>query len=339
MSACLREQATPRRLLLLGTGTVGQAVLARFQRIAPVSVQLHGVANSRGAWTAPTSGAGRAPDTDVDQLLATLHVGDVVIDATASDAVAAQHAQWLSRGWSVVTANKRGNGGPLARWQAIDAAARRSGAHYGDAATVGAGLPLLSSLRALRGGGDRIAAVAGVLSGTLAWLFDGYDGTTPFSQRIAAAVTHGYAEPDPRSDLSGEDVRRKLLILARAAGWALTPEQVRVESLLTPEWQADADDIASLDASMAQRVRDAACAGRVLRYVARCDVDGARISLVACLPSEVLAQGQGCENRVIVHSCRYDTQPLLIAGPGAGAEVTAAALLDDVLRACSARAA
>ena len=126
----------------------------------------------------------------------------------------------IDNGKHVVTANKLGNGGDLARAQAIAEAGAVGSACYGDAATVGAGLPVLRTIRQLVAGGDRIHAIEGVLSGSLAWLFGRYDDGRPFSDLVREARALGFTEPDPRIDLSGDDVRRKLLILARAAGVA-----------------------------------------------------------------------------------------------------------------------
>jgi homoserine dehydrogenase len=340
------------RLALLGTGTVGSAFVARYLRLlddGKVLPRLHMLANSRGqqpctgdaatalhaATTTPRHGAFDAPD------LSSLAAGDVVVDATASDAIAAQHAQWLARGLHVVTANKRGNGGDLAPAQAI---ARLDGhtARYGDSATVGAGLPLLQSIRALVAGGDRIHAVEGLLSGSMGWLFDRYDGMRQFSGIEREARAAGYTEPDPRLDLGGEDVMRKLLILARAAGIPLQARDVEIESLL-PASLADAapDEVdarlASLDAPLRERYQQAWRDGARLRFVgsfARDAGGGCRASVgLRALPAaHPLCGGSGTDNRVAIRSCRYFDQPLVIQGPGAGAEVTAAALLDDVLR-------
>jgi len=236
-----------------------------------------------------------------------------------------------------VTANKLGRGAQLARAQAIAESCADSGARYGDSATVGAGLPLLSSLRALVAGGDHIHAIEGVLSGSLAWLFHRYDGRSPFSLAVREALDAGYTEPDPRVDLSGEDVRRKLLILARSSGLALDAAQVQVESLV-PAALADVplDEalaaLEQLDAPLQARWQQAHAQGRVLRFVGRVDVVGAQVGLRELPADHPLAQGAGTDNRVAIHSDRYRQQPLLIQGPGAGAEVTAAALLDDVLR-------
>jgi homoserine dehydrogenase len=265
----------------------------------------------------------------------------IVIDATASETVAERHAHWLTQGIHVVTACKLGAGTALARWQAIRAGGERGSTCYGDSATVGAGLPLLRSLRDLQDGGDRILAIAGVLSGSLAWLFRRYDGMRPFSALVRQARDAGYTEPDPRDDLSGEDVRRKLLILARAAGLPLAPEDVVVESLVPPALarlschEVDTG-LDSLDASLRARYAAAWKQGGRLGFVARLETRGARlqarVGLEMLRADDPLTGGVGTDNRVAIWSDRYAQQPLVIQGPGAGAEVTAAALLDDALR-------
>ena len=334
-----------RRIALLGVGTVGRALLSRLDALGDPRFSLCLVANSRQRRFELTGlppgdiavrlQAGESHDGS-GALPAGLIAGDIVVDATASADLAAWHPRWLRQGLHVVSANKLGLGGPLLRQHEIRALAV-DGRHYGDAATVGAGLPLLRTLRELRAGGDRIGAIVGVLSGTLAWLFDGYDGSEPFSRRVLAAVAQGYAEPDPRVDLSGEDVRRKLLILARTAGYPLEDVEVRVDSLLTPALDACGPDdlaaaLASLDGPLAERAARTARAGKVLRYVARFDAGGARIGLEALAPDDPIAVGRGCDNRVAIWSTRYRDRPLQIQGPGAGADITAAALLDDLLR-------
>lgn len=350
MSAVLTlAPATARRLALLGTGTVGTAFVQRYQ-----SLLARGVALPQFSWLANSRTAracGHAPEQELQ--LANLAVrtapalqpwadtdglqrGDVVVDATASDEVANRHEQWLARGVHVVTANKLGQGAQLARAQAIADSRQGSDAQYGDSATVGAGLPLLSSLRALVAGGDRIHRVEGVLSGSLAWLFHHYDGQRAFSDWVREAARAGYTEPDPRVDLSGEDVRRKLLILARASGIALCAGQVRVASLVPDALAALPADAAlgalsQLDAPLLQYWHQAQTQGGCLRFVGGFDHDGASVGLRILPLDHPLAGGAQTDNRVAIHSDRYQQQPLLIQGPGAGAGVTAAALLDDVL--------
>ena len=364
------------RVALLGTGTVGRAVLARLALWSGTALgerlQLVHVANSRVA-IADTHGVcprqagivlGATPVSDanlqvaamakahrfvpepssLDAIEAALGVAGkrIVIDATASEAVAQHHAHWLAQGIHVVTACKLGQGTSLRRWREIRAACGEGEARYGDSATVGAGLPLLRSLRELQDGGDRIHAIAGVLSGSLAWLFNHYDGMRPFSALVRQARDAGYTEPDPRDDLSGEDVRRKIVILARAAGVELEPHDVEVASLVPPELailSKDAVDAAlpALDVALRERFAAAYKNGEKLRFLARLERNAhgeatARVGLESLPGDHPLAGGAGTDNKVAIWSDRYNTQPLVIQGPGAGAEVTAAGLLDDALR-------
>lgn len=343
--------ASPAKIALLGTGTVGSAVLARLQRWqnGPLAARLRLVyaANTRQALSQPEGAMGDV----LAQLQAVAHGGvlqdvehaltgpgvRIVVDATASAQVADRHPHWLAQGIHVVTACKLGQGTSLTRWQAIQQARQVGGTHYGDSATVGAGLPLLRSIRALQAGGDSIHAIEGVLSGSLAWLFNHYDGLRPFSGFVREARDAGYTEPDPREDLSGEDVRRKLLILARASGFALESDAVQVQSLVPAalaELPREALDAAlpELDQPLRERYAEAWKRGEKLRFIARLQADAQASVGLAALPGDhALVGGGGTDNRVAIWSDRYPNQPLVIQGPGAGAEVTAAALLDDAL--------
>lgn len=328
---------TSARVALLGTGSVGTAFVQRLQQFAddrsPLRPTLVHVANSRVSVSDP---AGLDPATvgdsvrtsprrsqlsDVDAVLHGLRGAPrVVVDATASADVALRHPYWLEAGVHVVTACKIATGGPLSQAWRVAGAAQRGGTSYGDSATVGAGLPVLRTIRELRRGGDAILSVCGVLSGSLAWLLDRYDGRRPIGALVDEARALGLTEPDPRIDLSGEDVRRKLLIITRAAGVSLEPADVQVAPL--------PDD----DRELRVRLDEARAAGRRLRYVARWDESGARVGLESLPVDDALAAGRGRDNRVAIYSSRYRESPLVLQGPGAGAGVTAAALLDDVLR-------
>ncbi len=346
-----RLAVEPARVALLGTGTVGSAVWSRLaawnglplgERVSLVHVANSRVAiSNRDGIPADTGelvmrNAPLASSLDaVERALGPVGTR-ILIDATASDEVAHWHAEWLSRGVHVVTACKLGQGTSLQRWHAIQSAKRAGTSYYGDSATVGAGLPLLRSLRELQAGGDRIHAIAGVLSGSLAWLCNHYDGLRPFSGFVRQARDAGYTEPDPREDLSGEDVRRKLLILARAGGHPLQVDAVQVDSLV-PDALAklaheDVDAaLPQLDALLRQRYAKAYKNGEKLRFIARLQHGLATIGLESLPTDHPLAGGAGTDNKVAIWSDRYREQPLVIQGPGAGAEVTAAALLDDAL--------
>lgn len=341
------------RVALLGTGTVGKAVLKRLGSWAGTergdALALVHAGNSRGALRGDplcataahaqlVTGTGWQADAG---LAALAGVSDalsgpghrIVIDATASEDVAEHHARWLAQGIHVVTACKLGLGTSLERWRTINEAAVSGNTRYGDSATVGAGLPLLRNIRDLQAGGDKIHAIAGVLSGSLAWLFNQYDGQQSFSQLVQQAKEAGYTEPDPRDDLSGEDVRRKIVILARAAGVPLASDDVEVESMLVgvPDEGGDAA-LQALDTPLDERHRAASATGAQLRFVARLQDGRATVRLESLDATHPLAGGSGTDNLVAIWSDRYCDQPLLIQGPGAGAEVTAAALLDDALR-------
>lgn len=338
------------RVALLGTGTVGRALLDRLNalNVSLPHFELVYLSNSRVAVSRPSGLAAHeacnalgvdgqvAQLADVARVLQGSRPG-LIIDATASADVSALHPHWLRRGLHVVTACKLAQGGSLARWRAVQQACAESGARYGDSATVGAGLPLLRTLRALRASGDHILALAGVLSGSLAWLFNGFDGSVPFSHRVLEAHRTGYTEPDPRDDLSGADVRRKLLILARAAGFELDEGDVEIqtlvpESLRTSPREALADALTALDAPLQRRFDEAHGNGAVLRHIARLHADGTASVAVEALPNDdPLAQGGGTDNRIAIWTDRYRERPLVIQGPGAGAEITAAALIEDAL--------
>ena len=342
------------RVALLGSGTVGLAVLRRLAewRGTPLgdSLRLVFAANTR---LALSDGDGLDPETCAALLPGApartprSHRGDairalggdgvrILIDATADADTAASHAACLSGGIHVATACKLAAGTSLDQWKAIRDACSERGAGFGDRATVGAGLPLLRSIRELRAGGDRIHAIAGVMSGSLAWLFHNYDGSRPFSELVRQARDRGFTEPDPREDLSGEDVRRKILILARAAGFEIDSHQVEVQSLVPPglanasPGEVDAR-LTLLDSALEAQLAEAQFLGCSLRFVARLEGGRAAVRLEKLCPGDPLHGGGGTDNRVAIWSDRYLAQPLVIQGPGAGAEVTAAALLDDVL--------
>lgn len=356
MSAVLAEAGRPRvaaqrdiAVVLLGTGQVGGAFLQLLRTPAAANLRLVAAANSRHQQTRPDALAERrlrerlnlAGDTrDDPALLDVLNASDastrVIVDATASHELAARHPEWLASGCHVITANKALSGGGLVGWRRLQAA-QAQGVTYGDSATVGAGLPVLSTVRRLRACGDRLTCIEGVFSGSLSYLFNHYDGRQPFSTLLREACALGYTEPDPRADLSGEDVARKLLIVARAAGFVLDRDGLPVESLVPEALRTLTRDqfverLDELDAVVATRHLVAAARGNVLRYLACFDAaGGARVGLAEVPRDHPAAHLLGADNLFAFTTARYANRPLVIQGAGAGPEVTAQALLGDIL--------
>jgi aspartokinase/homoserine dehydrogenase 1 len=262
----------------------------------------------------------------------------VIIDCTADDAVAAMYADWLARGIHVITPNKKAFSGDQQYYENLRVAADKGGAHYLYETTVGAALPIIKTIRDLVDTGDRIHSIKGILSGTLAYLFNVYDGSKPFSQLVAEAREAGFTEPDPRDDLSGMDVARKLTILARELGQQIEIGDFPVENLIPENLRALPVDeflseLARYDDDMLKRYRSAMEAGKRLRYIATLDDEGnANVGLQEVPEDDAFAHMQLTDNLVQFSTDRYSKNPLVIQGPGAGPEVTAGGVFGDLLK-------
>jgi aspartokinase/homoserine dehydrogenase 1 len=267
----------------------------------------------------------------------------VLVDCTADTYVACHYYDWLKKGIHVITPNKKANSGPLDRYLKLRTLQRASYTHYFYEATVGAGLPIISTLRGLLETGDKILRIEGIFSGTLSYIFNNFEGTRTFSNVVAEAKEAGYTEPDPRDDLSGTDVARKVIILARESGLRLELSDIPVKSLVPEALRScsSADEfmqkLPSFDQDWDRQRDEAEAAGEVLRYVGVVDVANrkGRVELQRYKRDHPFAQLSGSDNIIAFTTSRYKEQPLIVRGPGAGAEVTAGGVFCDILRLAS----
>ncbi|KAL9173563.1 hypothetical protein ABFS82_03G123400 [Erythranthe guttata] len=267
----------------------------------------------------------------------------VIVDCTADSFVASHYYDWLRRGIHVITPNKKANSGPLEQYLKLRTLQRQSYTHYFYEATVGAGLPIISTLQGLLETGDKIMRIEGIFSGTLSYIFNNFVGERTFSDVVKEAKDAGYTEPDPRDDLSGSDVARKVIILARECGLKLELSDIPVKSLVPDQLKdsISADEfmqqLPQYDQDWSNQRQEAEAAGEVLRYVGVVDVVNGKgtVELRRYKKDHPFAQLCGSDNIIAFSTQRYEKQPLIVRGPGAGAEVTAGGIFSDVLRLAS----
>lgn len=346
---------------LIGPGLVGAAFIEqlgsqmdRLKAEFNLDLRLRGILSSRrmllgeprldcGTWRQALD-EGLAPDFErLEEHIHADHLPHaVLIDCTASEDVARQYPRWLAAGIHVVTPNKRAGSGPMSLVTRVHEARREGGAHYLYEATVGAGLPVIQTLRDLCETGDEVRRVEGILSGTLSYLFNVWDGGQPFSSVLLDARHQGFTEPDPRDDLSGADVGRKLVILAREIGLTIELDDLELENLVPPSLATCSAEqflerVTMLDEPMAARMASATAHGRVLRYVGALDAATKRatVGLVELDKSHPFANINLTDNVVRYVTARYDRNPLVVQGPGAGPAVTAGGVFADLLRVCA----
>ena len=344
-------------LVVIGVGNIGGALLRQLkqQRHYLLSrgfdVRVVAVANSRkyaisasgidlGSWARALGASRRRMDPgDLARAIQGLELTNAaVVDCTADPSIVDAYPAFIDANLHVITPNKRANALPWTQYRALmDQMARRQ-KHFFYEANVGAGLPIMSTLRDLIASGDEILKIEGILSGTLSYLFNTFDGTTPFSALVREAHRVGFTEPDPRDDLSGQDVARKLLILARESGLKMELSDVEVESLVPRALRSMKFSgkfftaLERYDGDVAARVERARRRGSVLRYVGTLERGRARAGLREFPAAHPVASAKGSDNVIAFTTKRYRRTPLVVQGPGAGADVTAMGVFSDILK-------
>lgn len=345
-------------LFLVGVGLIGSKVLELFEKQAELLYKEHniafnlcGIANSRyykieqkgmpfTGWPERLEEDGKPMDlqTFLDEAGELNLPNSLFIDCTASSEVADFYPEVMKANFSVVTANKKANSGTLHHYQSLQELALKHNVMYLYETNVGAGLPVVKTLKEQVLAGDKITKIEGVLSGTLSYIFNTYDGETPFSEVVRRALEKGFTEPDPREDLNGRDVARKLLILCREAGIEVEMSDLTVENLV-PESAREADSVddffeklSDFDDNFKKRYDEAASNGHRLCYIASYEAGQATVSLEEIDDEHPFSGLSGSDNIIAFHTQHYRDTPLVVKGPGAGAEVTAGGILADILR-------
>ncbi len=341
----------------LGTGNIGKTLFQQLQNQMPflaknndLQVKVLGISNTRkmhvnpegidlNGWENVLEEQGEK--ADLGQFIANMKgmnlANCVFVDNTASHNPIQYYLDVLQSSISVVTCNKIGNSAEYDQYVAFKEAARKHGVEFYYETNVGAGLPIIRTLKDLMLSGDRIGRIEAILSGTISYIFNNFKGDRLFHEVVKEAQDLGYTEPDPRDDLNGKDFMRKMLILARDAGYALEEKDVSIESMLPAACMA-ANSVTEFYQEMENNAahfeklkQDAAKDGKVLRYIGKLEDGNVAITLEMVDDNHPFYMLSGSDNIISFTTDRYKERPLVVKGPGAGAEVTAAGVFADII--------
>jgi bifunctional aspartokinase / homoserine dehydrogenase 1 len=344
-------------IFMTGTGLIGSTLLEQVRRQSlflknerGLEIKVVGLANSKkmvfeeegldlDSWKSSLEKSDI--DSNLEAFVAKMRElnlsNTIFIDNTASEKVASTYEVLLDASISISTPNKIANSSSFGRYQNLKHLAAKRNVQFKYETNVGAGLPVISTLKDLINSGDRILKIEGILSGTLAYIFNNFKAGTTFSQIVAEAKELGLTEPDPRDDLSGADVRRKIIILAREAGYAIESEQVTVENIL-PDPCLKAKTVEDFFKALEkqddyfEKMRsNAEKEGKVLRFAAKLENGKASLGLEAVDSAHPFYLLSGSDNMIVFTTERYKERPLVVRGPGAGAEVTAAGIFAEII--------
>lgn len=344
-------------LFITGTGNVGAKLMSQLQQQLSflqqklrLQVNVVGVSNSRkmlikeegidpANWETLLQ-AGETADLNrfVEEIISRNLRNSVFVDVTASEQVAGVYASLLEKSINVVACNKIAAASAYDNYKKLKDLARAYNCHYFFETNVGAALPIIASLNDLVNSGDNVNKMLAVLSGTLNFVFNNYDGSRPFADVVRQAQDEGYTEPDPRLDLSGTDVMRKIMILAREAGHQMEMNDITNNSFMPAScMQGTVDDfyaaMAKEEAHFRKLLDEANAAGCKLKFVASFENGKASVGLQHIDPNHDLYHLYGKDNVVLFYTDRYKEQPMVVKGAGAGAEVTASGVFADIIRA------
>jgi len=344
-------------VILLGCGNVGSALLQQFQNqdskltAGHKALHVRAIADSRkllvGHDTVELTGwrenlEENGGEWKIDDIIAIREqlglLNPTIIDCTTNEGLAMEYTNFLANGFNVVAANKKANTASMDYYREIRATAARHFRKFMYETNVGAGLPFIDTLQSLIRSGDELKNFGGILSGSLSMIFGMLEDGVAFSDAVKKAMQLGFTEPDPRDDLSGMDVARKLLIIAREVGLELELDDIDVEPVIESEFVAGVDSaeliscLKGLDENFAQKVKAVKDEGKVLRYVGRIENGCCRVSIDAVSKGHPLGAIRDGENALVLLSRYYQPIPLVLRGYGAGADVTAAGVFGDLLR-------
>ena len=316
-----------KRLRIAGIANIDKMY---FDRKGVEVTQWQSILNNKGA------------KIDLDHFINELKIQNlsraVFVDCTASSQMKNYYHGLFEAGVSVVTPNKYANAADYKFYKKLRETLQKTKAQFLYETNVGAGLPLIGMMQTLLETGDEIVRIEGILSGTLSYIFNVFDGREPFSRVVRKAKEQGYTEPDPREDLSGNDVARKILILAREAGAQINIEDVNLQGLL-PEKAEKAADVEEFfkileefDADFEEKLHKARSNNKNLRYIAVFEKGNAKVDLMEVDAAHPFYSMEGSDNIIALYTKFYNETPLVVKGPGAGANVTAAGVLGDVLK-------
>ncbi|MBK9463244.1 MAG: bifunctional aspartate kinase/homoserine dehydrogenase I [Chitinophagaceae bacterium] len=344
-------------LFITGTGNVGAKLLGQLQQQLEVlqhkmhlQVRVVGLSNSRKMlideegidlknWKEKLAGGEEARlQKFTEEIISRNLRNSIFVDITANDKVAAGYHQLLEKSISIVACNKVAASSPYNNYKRLKDIAREFNSQFLFETNVGAGLPVIATINDLVHSGDRIHKIQAVLSGTLNFVFNNYDGTRKFAAVVKQAQEEGYTEPDPRLDLGGTDVMRKILILTREAGHQVEMDDIANNSFIPAVcMQGTVEDfykeMENEEAHFLTLVKEANEAGCKLKFVASFDNGKASVGLQHIDPKHDLYHLYGKDNIVLFYTDRYKEQPLVVKGAGAGAEVTASGVFADIIRA------